>query len=81
MMVPMCSQELDAGWASLDAGDWSSAKETFEGLSDGDPAPEVLDGLGRSRWWLKDVRGVIDARTGAYAAYAALNLGREPAHK
>lgn len=69
MMVPMHSRELDRGWAALYAGDWNAANKIFEGLSHGDPAPEILDGLGRSRWWLKDVGGAIDARTGAYVAY------------
>jgi len=63
------SEQASSGLISLEEGDWASAKRAFEDALEGDESPEVLDGLGRSLWWLKDVRGAIELRTRAYAAY------------
>jgi DNA-binding CsgD family transcriptional regulator/tetratricopeptide (TPR) repeat protein len=56
-------------WLALGRGDWERARVLFEQVSAADPAPETFDGLGRSLWWLKDVRGSIEARTRAYSAF------------
>ena len=68
--------DLEAGWTALEARDWATAKEILEPASAADDAPEILDGLGRARWWLKDVDGAIEARTRAYSAYK--KAGRIP---
>jgi DNA-binding CsgD family transcriptional regulator len=62
-------QDLEAGWAALNTGDWATAKQILEAASVSDGAPEILDGLGRAKWWLKDVNGAIEARTRAYSVY------------
>jgi tetratricopeptide (TPR) repeat protein len=63
------SEQVSAGFSALDEGDWASAKRAFQDALEGDELPEALDGLGRSLWWLKDVRGAIELRTRAYSAY------------
>ena len=60
-------ERIGPGWEALDSGDWATAKAAFESADD--DSPEVLDGLGRALWWLKDVRGAIEIRTRAFAAY------------
>jgi ATP/maltotriose-dependent transcriptional regulator MalT len=62
-------EQISSGFNALEAGDWVAAKHAFEDALEGDEVPEVLDGLGRSLWWLKDVRGAIEIRTRAYGAY------------
>lgn len=69
-------EQVSSGFSALAAGDWASAKRAFEDALEGDETPEVLDGLGRSLWWLKDVRGAIELRTRAYSAYK--RAGRIP---
>lgn len=59
---------MEIGTRALAAGDWVAARDAFavavtEGGSTG-----ALDGLGRAKWWLKDVSGAIEARTHAYTA-------------
>lgn len=63
------SEQVSAGFGALDEGDWASAKRAFEDALKDSETPEVLDGLGLSLWWLKDVRAAIDFRTRAYSAY------------
>jgi DNA-binding CsgD family transcriptional regulator len=63
------SEQASAGFSALEEGDWASAKRAFEDALHGEKSPEVLDGLGRSLWWLKDVRSAIEVRTRAYSAY------------
>ena len=62
-------QDLEAGRAALRAGDWTTARSVFEAAGATDGSPEILDGLGRALWWLKDAGGAIEARTSAYRAY------------
>ena len=69
-------QDLESGWAALEAGDWTTARSVFEAASAVDDSPEILDGLGRALWWSKDVGGAIEARTRAYRAYK--KAGRIP---
>ena len=62
-------EQVSSGFSALSTGDWASAKRAFEDALEADESPEVLDGLGLSLWWLKDVRGAIELRTRAYSAY------------
>ena len=78
MMRSMSTANLDRAWTALASGEWELAASEFEGAAAQDPAPEVLDGWGRSLWWTKDVRAAIDARTGAYSAYKRASMA-EPA--
>ncbi len=57
------------GWRALDAGDWSEALAAFERDLTASETAASLDGLARSRWWLADVPGAIDAWERAFAAY------------
>jgi DNA-binding NarL/FixJ family response regulator len=63
------SEQVSAGFSALEKGDWASARRVFEDALQAEETPEVLDGLGRSLWWLKDVRGAVELRTRAYSAY------------
>jgi DNA-binding NarL/FixJ family response regulator len=65
----MDTRSVDEAWAALASGDWSVAKDRFTAAVEHDPSPEVIDGLGRALWWLKDVRTAIDVRGRAYGAY------------
>src|SRR5919197_1377635 len=59
---------LDA-WEALRLGRWDEATTLFEAELNSAEASASLDGLARSRWWLADVPGAIDAWERAYAAY------------
>jgi tetratricopeptide (TPR) repeat protein len=66
----METDRIDRAWAAAAAGDWEEAKSHFEAIvDDEDPSAEVLDGLGRVLWWLKDVPGAIEIRSRAFTAY------------
>jgi DNA-binding NarL/FixJ family response regulator len=78
-------------WEALRLGRWAEAKSAFEADLNGGETPAALDGLARSRWWLGDVMGAIEAWERAYAAYrragedaeaarAALFLSKEHGH-
>ncbi len=58
-----------SGWTALEAGDWEIARRRFEAAIKEDPSPELIDALGRTLWWMKDVPGAIEARTAAYGSY------------
>jgi hypothetical protein len=65
----MWAETVADGWESLRAGEWGQAKAAFEaGLAERE-TPATLDGLARTRWWLSDVAGAIEAWERAYAAY------------
>ncbi len=57
------------GWESLRTGQWGQAKAAFEAALAERETAATLDGLARSRWWLSDVAGAIEAWDRAYAAY------------
>jgi DNA-binding CsgD family transcriptional regulator len=59
----------DDGWESLRAGEWEQAKAAFEAALAERETPAALDGLARSRWWLSDVAGAVEAWERAYTAY------------
>jgi DNA-binding NarL/FixJ family response regulator len=55
--------------AAVSEARWEDARAAFsEVLSDG-ATPDVLDGLGRSLWWIGETAGAVSARTRAYTAY------------
>lgn len=62
---------LRRGYDALACGDWVLAEELFVEAVRDDPTPEALDGLGRARWWRKDVRSAMDLRTRAHRGYRA----------
>jgi DNA-binding NarL/FixJ family response regulator len=64
--------DVPSGWLSLRAGDWSGARDSFEAevaQAGAAASGAAHDGLARSRWWLGDVPGAMDAWEHAYAAY------------
>ena len=68
-MADRVGGEQGDGWGALAAGEWESARSSFEAALRDDATPSGLDGLGRARWWLDDTRGAIEAWDRAYAAY------------
>ena len=61
--------DLNAGRAALDAGDWQTARRAFERGLAVEETPEALEGLGLAAWWLDLADVVFDARERAYRAY------------
>lgn len=58
------------GFEALARADWAAARAAFEAtLEAGDESPEVLDGLGRALWWLRDAEGAVVHRERAYAGF------------
>ena len=70
---------LDSGREALAAGDWNSAKDSFEAALKETSSAEALDGLGRALWWLKQVPAAIEARTQAYKVYSSEGRRHEAA--
>jgi DNA-binding CsgD family transcriptional regulator len=73
-MMPAVEEETRAdaptdGWESLRSGRWGHAKAAFEAAIAEHETAATLDGLARSRWWLADVAGAIEAWERAYTAY------------
>ena len=71
---------VEKAWSAFASGDWGLAKREFEAAAERDPSPEVIDGLGRTLWWLKDVTAAIEVRTTAYGAYRRANKLEQAAH-
>ena len=71
---------VEKAWSAFASGDWGLAKSEFEAAAERDPSPEVIDGLGRTLWWLKDVTAAIEVRTTAYGAYRRANKLEQAAH-
>ena len=70
MMGGMETDEFDRASAALASGDWEAARDLFLAIvADTSPLAEVLDGLGRALWWLKDVPSAIDIRARAFGVY------------
>ena len=66
----METDEVDRASAALASGDWEAARDLFLAiLADASPSAEILDGLGRALWWLKDVPSAIEIRARAFGAY------------
>src|SRR5688572_13737140 len=73
MMFPMETHLADRAWEAFASGEWELARDGFEAAVAQDPSPELVDGLGRALWWLKDARAAIEVRTTAYGAYRQAN--------
>ena len=69
MVEPGTPAQFDAGWEALRAGAWTQARYLFEAEAAEAETGPALDGLARSRWWLGDVPGAIEAWERAYGAY------------
>jgi DNA-binding NarL/FixJ family response regulator len=65
----LASEHSGRGWEALRAGEWNQANAAFEAALARDETPATLDGLARSRWWLSDVAGAIEAWERSYAGY------------
>ncbi|HSS72610.1 MAG TPA: LuxR C-terminal-related transcriptional regulator [Gaiellaceae bacterium] len=61
---------LEAGTSALKQGEWTAAREAFEGALAEAETPEALEGLGLAAWWLDDVGVVFEARQRAYQLYS-----------
>jgi DNA-binding CsgD family transcriptional regulator len=62
-------EALADAYEALAAGDWSTARDSFQGAAELSDSPEALDGLGRALWWLRDERGAVVHRERAYAGF------------
>jgi DNA-binding CsgD family transcriptional regulator len=61
--------DLGAGRAALERGDWQAARVAFERFLKRGDHPEALEGLGLAAWWLDLADVVFDARERAYRIY------------
>ena len=62
-------ESVARGYEALASGGWEEARDAFaDALETGD-TPEILDGLGRALWWLRDEREAIVHRERAYAGF------------
>ena len=57
------------GYEALATGDWEAARTAFESTLDADESPEVLDGLGRALWWLRESEQAVVYRERAYSGF------------
>src|SRR5688572_19562708 len=55
--------------AFLQAGDWISARDAFQAVLAVEEAPEALQGLGETLWWLGETHASVELRERAYAAF------------
>ncbi|MGZ8741945.1 MAG: helix-turn-helix transcriptional regulator [Nocardioides sp.] len=62
---------LRQGYDALASGDWVLAEKLFDESVQDAATPDALDGLGRARWWRKEVRSAIELRTRAHRGYKA----------
>lgn len=60
---------IELGHRALAAGDWSSARDTFQAALEENERPEALYGLGDALWWLGDMQGALAHFERAYAAF------------
>jgi DNA-binding NarL/FixJ family response regulator len=79
MKRAMTVDPVSTGRRALAAGDWTGAAAVFELATATDASADALAGLGLARWWLRDVKGAIDARTRAYGALVREKRFREAA--
>ena len=69
MRAIVAEDALARGHEALAAGEWDDARAAFEEALVVSDSPEVLDGLGRTLWWLRDERGAVVYRERAYAGF------------
>jgi DNA-binding CsgD family transcriptional regulator len=68
--VSIAGEQVSDGHEALARGEWERARAAFQSaLDSGDESPEVLDGLGRAMWWLRDAEGAVVQRERAYAGF------------
>jgi DNA-binding NarL/FixJ family response regulator len=60
---------LAEGYEALASGDWAAARAAFESALEADESPEVLDGLGRALWWLRESEHAVVYRERAYSGF------------
>jgi DNA-binding CsgD family transcriptional regulator len=60
---------LARGYGALAVGNWSEARAAFEESVSTAESAEALDGLGRSLWWLREVREAVVCRERAYSGF------------
>lgn len=63
------AQRSQGGWAALERGAWSEAREAFEDELARDESPELLEGYSWALWWLNLGDPALAARERAYNAY------------
>jgi DNA-binding NarL/FixJ family response regulator len=56
-------------YEALASGDWEAARAAFESALRTDESPEVLDGLGRALWWLRESEQAVVHRERAYSGF------------
>ena len=56
------------------------ARAAFEAELASNETAEALDGLARTRWWLSDISGAVEAWDRAYTAYRRAGLDESAAH-
>ena len=54
---------------ALEAGEWSTARSSFEAALELEETPEALLGLGNALWWLDEAEASLRYRERAYAAF------------
>ena len=79
-MDPETPQGSATGWDSLREAEWELARASFEAELASKETAEALDGLARTRWWLSDISGAVDAWDRAYTAYRRAGLDESAAH-
>jgi DNA-binding CsgD family transcriptional regulator len=60
---------LGAAHEAMDAGDWSTARNSFEAALAREETAEALLGLGTALWWLEEPEASLRYRERAYAAF------------
>jgi DNA-binding NarL/FixJ family response regulator len=60
---------LAEGYEALAAGDWETAQAAFRSVLSVEESPEVLDGLGRALWWLRESEQAVVYRERAYSGF------------
>ena len=54
---------------AMKAGDWSTARSSFEAALEREETAEALLGLGDALWWLEEIGASLRYRERAYAAF------------
>lgn len=62
-------EEVAAGWAALNRGEWEGARVQFQTAIARAETPEAWEGMAWAAWWLHDTASLFDARERAYRLY------------
>ena len=60
---------IGAAHEAMEAGDWSTARSSFEAALEREETAEALLGLGDALWWLEEIGASLRYRERAYAAF------------